>query len=156
MHKIYINGQLNTSATLSAFSSIKLDGNASLNIGAQNATFRNFNGSIDDVRIYGKAINETEILALYQNSPSCPNVTGIESSLKSSVSVYPNPSGKSITFEFGSDKGTVTFYSLDGMQVLKTDVSNNQSLNIENLSSGLYLLNVKTDTNTETIKFIKQ
>jgi predicted outer membrane repeat protein len=156
LHKIYINGQLNTSATLSAFSSIKLNGNASLNIGAQNATFRNFNGSIDDVRIYGKAINETEILALYQNSPSCPNVTGIESSLKSSVSVYPNPSGKSITFEFGSDKGTVTFYSLDGMQVLKTDVSNNQSLNIENLSSGLYLLNVKTDTNTETIKFIKQ
>jgi hypothetical protein len=157
IHKIYIDGQLNASVTLSTFSNIKLNGNASLNIGAQNASFRNFNGSIDDIRIYGKAINESEILALYQNSPSCPNVTGIETSLNNKISVFPNPSNNTITFQFTNDNsGLVTLYSLDGMQILKANILNNETLNIERLSSGIYLLNIKTDTKTETIKFIKE
>lgn len=158
MHKIYVNGILSASNNLTTFSSILLNGNATLSIGAQHATFRNFYGAIDDIRMYGKAINANDVNALYLNSPTCPNITGKESvSNMSSFALYPNPSNNNVTFELGYENAAqVEFYSLDGKVVISTNVSNAETVNIENLNTGIYLVKIKSDSKSETIKFVKQ
>jgi len=56
--KIYVNGQLKNSKAVTG----KLKVNArDLSIGSDNASQKFFNGSIDDVKIYGSALDQTEI-----------------------------------------------------------------------------------------------
>jgi len=61
--KIYINGVLNNSN--SAISTSYQDNTSGFTIGAQNATYNHFNGKIDDVRIYNKALSADDTKALY-------------------------------------------------------------------------------------------
>jgi len=74
--KIYINGQLDSTHTTSGFIT-----NASYpmrpHIGAYQysaGTFGFFDGSIDQVRIFNKALNSTEVTTLY-NETACANTT---------------------------------------------------------------------------------
>lgn len=69
--RIYVNGALD--ATANYTDAIVYDGTSSgdLWMGGSTATpaagFSNFNGEIDDVRIYGRALNETEVKLLYDS-----------------------------------------------------------------------------------------
>jgi len=53
---------------------------------------------------------------------------------------YPNPTEQSIHFNFTFEKLDVYIYQLDGKLLLNKSIYNNQELNFQNLSSGLYLL----------------
>jgi hypothetical protein len=67
--KVYINGALNTSKTVSAFT---INTNATnVGIGAEMATtpLNFFQGVIDDARIYNRALSASEILALASTTP---------------------------------------------------------------------------------------
>ncbi|OQX11637.1 MAG: hypothetical protein BWK80_44550 [Desulfobacteraceae bacterium IS3] len=68
--KVYINGQLVTNWTTIWTGNIKYNSNTELSIGRQPDLGRYFNGSVDDVRIYNRAISEAEIRQLY-DSGSC-------------------------------------------------------------------------------------
>ena len=68
--KVYINGQLATNWTTIWTGNIRYDSNTELAIGRQADLGRYFNGSVDDVRIYNRAISEAEIRQLY-DSGSC-------------------------------------------------------------------------------------
>lgn len=59
--KIYINGQLDNYTNLT----INTPPNTTLHIGWFNSTLSGFNGSIDDIRIYNRALTDSEILGLY-------------------------------------------------------------------------------------------
>jgi len=69
--KYYKNGTL-VSIYNGSVSSIDINGNLPLIIGAVNNWDRFFNGSIDDIRIYNRALSKSEIQQLYQmdNKPS--------------------------------------------------------------------------------------
>ncbi len=60
---VYINGVGSTPATVAAPNS----SSASLNIGAYNNNNYAFNGKIDDVRIYNRALSASDVLKLYQS-----------------------------------------------------------------------------------------
>ena len=68
--KIYINGILNkTKPGKFQIATNQFD----LGIGAQDNGFRPFQGSLEDVRIYDRALNASEISALYQGLTSPPS-----------------------------------------------------------------------------------
>jgi len=62
--KLYVNGQLKNSVAVTG----KLSVNArNLSIGSDNASQKFFNGFIDDVKIFGTALSQTEIQSSFQN-----------------------------------------------------------------------------------------
>jgi hypothetical protein len=72
--KVYINGQLVTNWTTILTGNIKYNTNTELDIGRQSDyPDRYFNGLIDDVRIYNRALSASEILQLYRGQGTCSN-----------------------------------------------------------------------------------
>ncbi|MEW5805288.1 MAG: LamG-like jellyroll fold domain-containing protein [Patescibacteria group bacterium] len=61
--KIYIDGSFNQQMNISGAAGISWDSSSSLLISP--GTYGYFNGSIDDVRIYNRALSEAEIQAIY-------------------------------------------------------------------------------------------
>ncbi|MFA5133862.1 MAG: LamG-like jellyroll fold domain-containing protein [Patescibacteria group bacterium] len=63
--KLYVNGMQNDNASAIA----ALDGSTNFMIGKQyNSTTRNWNGKIDDVRIYNRTLSAQEIMNLYKSA----------------------------------------------------------------------------------------
>ncbi|MBU1180491.1 LamG domain-containing protein, partial [Patescibacteria group bacterium] len=61
-YKVYSNGNLNNSGSLDDIDI------TDLNIGQRSDPFAKFNGAIDEVRIYNRALSATEVAALYESS----------------------------------------------------------------------------------------
>ncbi len=116
-----------------------VDGDEHAYIGTnRTAADRFFNGKIDDVRIYNKALNEKEILALYAeeyantiyyDSIQVTDTLFIdisipleleEESINNRIKVYPNPSSEYVTVDFG------TYDLLTGYLLKIFDVQSNE------------------------------
>lgn len=65
---------------------------------------------------------------------------------ENTVSFYPNPADNSITiFTNNQTMGTISLYSITGKKVLVESIQNaNQQIDISNLPSGLYLIEINT------------
>lgn len=71
-----------------------------------------------------------------------------------SFKLYPNPATSQITIEGTFDIASVVIYNLLGQEVLTT---NSEILNIEDLTSGMYLVNIiDIEGNKSTTRFIKK
>ncbi len=66
LQKIYVNGVFDKSKDISSIGNI--DYSYTLTIGALRGIFRFWNGLIDEVRIYNRALSADEIQALYNSS----------------------------------------------------------------------------------------
>ena len=78
-----------------------------------------------------------------------------------SVSIYPNPASNALTISFASavNKASVKIFSVIGSEVLSTNqasVGTSLSVDISNLASGTYMVQIITDNATETKKIVKQ
>ena len=75
-------------------------------------------------------------------------------------SVYPNPADQQITVEFGNISHSsceAVLYDMMGRQVAEFVLNDNyNTLNISNLNSGIYLLQVKSESQTAMRKIIKR
>jgi len=72
-----------------------------------------------------------------------------------SLNIYPNPAHETIRFNLVDEQiERVRIYSMDG-QLCFADESGENTINIENLSSGTYLLEVKTEEGSYTSRIIK-
>ncbi len=69
------------------------------------------------------------------------------------VTLYPNPTNTIINIKLDEEIQTISIYNSLGalVQTEKTNV-----FSVEQLSSGLYILKVKTEKGTQTIRFIKE
>lgn len=77
------------------------------------------------------------------------------SNLKFTFNVYPNPSNGSFTINWDNNvKTTVTIYSILGKIVLEKNSNSDNSINIENLQKGIYLLKLNQDNQSITKKVI--
>ncbi len=75
---------------------------------------------------------------------------------ESEVAVYPNPANDVINV-IGNDIQTVEIYNSLGQKVAEKDVNNSESINIANLTSGIYFVRVLDKKgDISTIKIIKQ
>jgi LruC domain-containing protein len=83
--KLYVNGQLKNSVGVTG----KLNVNArNLSIGSDNASQKFFNGMIDDVKIFGTALSQTEIQSGFQNQVIVTDKDG--DGVADSEDLYPN------------------------------------------------------------------
>ena len=87
------------------------------------------------------------------------NNTGVNEEKDSrNISIYPNPATKQLTIQSASKIKSIKIYNLFG-RLIKTVFSNNtlsQTINIENLTSGLYIVNVTSEKGNSKLKFIKE
>ncbi len=75
--RLYVNGQLEATASGSGSISYSGVGTTGLSIGAGQSTSRNvFNGTIDDVSLYGSALSASKIQSHYAAGTTTPTSTG--------------------------------------------------------------------------------
>ncbi len=100
-----------------------------------------FQGNLDDIAFYNKALNETEITQLYNAPSSC--TTGLNDlDLELDINIYPNPSSDVLTIDLkGLEISNFEIINAEGKEVQKGSI-NSQIINVElnNLSSGLYTI----------------
>ena len=73
--------------------------------------------------------------------------------------MFPNPASESLTIQLpsGSENASVEFYDYIGRLALTQNVSQtNNIINVQDLSSGVYILKVLSDDKIGTQKFIKK
>lgn len=146
--RIYTNGTL--AGTYSVNLDTKTTGNL-LRIGKRvDPQTDYFKGSIDDIEIYGKALTDNEVSALYQSQ-----LSAIETSATKNVILYPNPAKDFVNLDNLSKNATVKITDATG-KLIYTSVSKDTSLKIStsDLASGIYFLEVNNNGKTASKKFI--
>jgi hypothetical protein len=106
-----------------------------------------FNGKIDDIRIYNRAINEQEVQFLY-------GITGIKDLVNSNISIYPNPAQNILHFTNISDEATIYIYDMNGKLIVKSMIKDKQT-DISTLPSGIYTVKVNDQNEVLRTKVVK-
>jgi hypothetical protein len=107
----------------------------------------NFNGSIDDIGIWNRALTATEVAALYQSSLSVDAVSA------SSVKVYPNPANDFLQLEIATQEAGKTYQIMDELgRIVASDILTSPKIAITTLKSGVYFLKIGE---MKPVKFIK-
>ncbi|MFC2131811.1 LamG-like jellyroll fold domain-containing protein [Bacteroidota bacterium] len=154
--KIYLDGNL--SNTLEATATI-LQSITNLYIGSRKDT-EFFNGKLDDIRFYNRALSDNEIQTLYQN-----DLTGIENkhwNVMDDFSIYPNPANDFLNIRCNNDNGALSKISvLDCLGNTIGTFNHNFIINseycvgISGLTAGVYFIIIQSGSKTTSYKFIK-
>lgn len=93
---------------------------------------------------------------LYKIEPAATYINNVEPTLQ--FSVYPNPANEKlrIALTYQENQATVQIYSLQGALLLQTEIENNASVNLQTLTSGMYLVQVTAQNKTGFTKLVKQ
>ena len=92
----------------------------------------------------------------FSNSVFLGPSVDIEENEVVSTTVFPNPVRNQLTLQ-GESLRHVTIYSITGMKLQELDTQGDRvSINMEQLPSGLYLLNIQSDEGYRTVKVMKQ
>ncbi|MBN1399153.1 MAG: T9SS type A sorting domain-containing protein [Bacteroidetes bacterium] len=172
--KLYIDGSLsNTSihSQLGIIGTTTLNSTQSICVGASHeygntsAFHSYYDGIIDDIRIYAKALTNDEIDSLY-NETVLTNVTGKTNLVPKKFSLYqnyPNPFNPSTTIIYELPMSTmleIKVYNSIGQEVmvLKNKFENagvhEVTFENSNLSSGIYFYKMKAGSFTSTKKML--
>jgi len=171
--KIFLNGVLVSSKKLTI--AYDITNNNPAEIGAQVAPISGvvgcYNGLIDDIRLYNRALNQSEITALFNEGINkCSitvtdtlvinaNITGFNPiTYQNNIKIYPNPTNDDITIDCGSNYNTLNGYKIKitnslSQSVYEADI--NKQTEILNLKSwtgnGIYFLQL-IDGNSNVIE----
>lgn len=96
-------------------------------------------------------VNTKEVFQAGMNMHPTVGIKGHESD--NSVRIYPNPAQNILHIESENTIKKVSVFNMVGQNILNT---NEETLNISNLTNGIYMLKVETDKGTVTKKFIKR
>lgn len=98
---------------------------------------------------------------MYVDDINITSATGVsEIKANTATDVYPNPASGIINIKlnsFSGEKSTVNIFNSLGCKVFEEKIAGNQNLvqlNVSNLASGIYSLNIKSDSETRTMKLI--
>jgi hypothetical protein len=159
--RVYINGLLQTSKTLTHNTGITINTGKiyPLTIGSAgnvaNSPLNYFYGKLDDIGIWSRALTQVEITKLFNSSTT----SAIEAINKVDIKVYPNPASTIINLETNTPFINADYILTDllGKTILSGKILNeNTTIEIENLSKGMYLLNVGGDVKKQTFKIVKE
>jgi hypothetical protein len=154
---LYINGILQTSTTFTYNTGVVINTgkNSPLIIGSANTPESYFYGKLDDIGIWSRALTQVEITKLFNSSTT----SAIEATNKVDIKVYPNPASTVINLETNTPFINADYILKDllGKTILSGKILNgNTTIEIENLSKGIYLLNVGGDAKKQTFKIVKE
>ena len=158
IYNLYINGQLINSTT---DASPNLPTSIGWIIGADPTSVRDFTSKIDDIRVYNRTLNETEVSEL-SNEGICYQTVTVTDTLKinlnttgyspmtyaNTIKIYPNPTNDKIIIDNGNITN-LTGYKLKitntlGQQVYQTTITQ-QLYNVDLTTfggKGIYFVNV--------------
>ncbi len=116
-----------------------------------------YDGMIDQFRRYNYPLSNAAIQELYTGyNKNCDgSITAIDEPKKdrsSQAGIYPNPAKDMIYIDASAER--IEIVNAIGMSVLKT--TNNNSINVSELNSGIYFITIKTDSGSHTQKVIKE
>ena len=77
--------------------------------------------------------------------------------ISSSFKIYPNPAVNAITIDLYSiDNSSVDIYDINGRKMFTQKLSDSSNtINIDHLASGMYLIKVTSEQGTATSKVVK-
>ena len=104
-------------------------------------------------QLFFSANNGTTGIELWKYQDASLSVNDIE--LENSISLFPNPSKTSFSIETKYQINNISVFDIQGKTV-KSFKENLAFYDIEDLISGLYFVNIKTDNGTITKKLIKE
>ena len=79
-----------------------------------------------------------------------------ENSKEKLVTVYPTKTKDIVNVLIPKGAKTIDIFDLSGKSVLKTEAKSFQTIDVSQLPKGTYIINVKTDKNVSSHKFIKE
>ncbi|MCD4747423.1 MAG: T9SS type A sorting domain-containing protein [Bacteroidales bacterium] len=109
--------------------------NTKLKMGMQKYASRSFRGKLDEIRLFDKALTDSEVEELF-------NMTNIANmDLINEISLYPNPCEDKLHIEGLTGQYNTILYNVNG-QILyeKTVNKHNNSINTSKLKKGVYFL----------------
>ncbi|WP_121049109.1 T9SS type A sorting domain-containing protein [Lacinutrix venerupis] len=71
-----------------------------------------------------------------------------------SIKLYPNPATDVVNIKTNQTIENVSVFNVNGQKVL--EIANQSQINISNLPTGMYFLNINTNQSNQTIKILKQ
>ena len=105
-----------------------------------------YSGIIDDIRFYKTTLTATDVSSLYNEAaPLSRN----DFNSFSDFSIYPNPANDFISVKSNENIESLEILSLEGRKIKSANAS---TIDISNLSTGIYLLQVKTEEGKTGIK----
>ncbi|MEP1490522.1 MAG: LamG-like jellyroll fold domain-containing protein [Algibacter sp.] len=112
---------------------------------------KDFVGEMDEIRIYNRALTTADIQALYaaNSTLSTPTIDKV-----TDFAVFPT-----ITSDVLEVKSNVQLKQLSIVNITGTTIRRikaNETVNVSNLSSGLYFIVGQSDNGVSTIKFVKK
>ncbi|MFD0988751.1 T9SS type A sorting domain-containing protein [Mariniflexile jejuense] len=103
------------------------------------------------VRSY--AINASGIAYGNVSSIETSSLADIKIDLKARIKTYPNPSTNFISLSGLAESKNYTIYSMQGKEMARGTISNDNKIDVRFLANGLYILKLE---NLEMVKFIKE
>lgn len=122
---------------------------------AANITLVWARGNNTDVFSYHGAANKGAFVA-----PLNPVLGVADTNLSSKISIFPVPTSELVTISMGNfefEKGTLEIYSMLGQLVHSQLVENKSSIiDVSQLSTGVYILNISTENGFATKRIVKE
>ena len=116
-----------------------------------NGHWYNFDGVLDDIGMWNRALTSSEIETLYNE-----NSLGIDDELLTqSINLYPNPVTNILTIDSEIPLTKVEIYSMLGKKVKEIN-SGFTSIRTRNLSNGVYIFKIYSENGIATKKLIKK
>lgn len=114
---------------------------------------RFFNGEIDDIGIWNRALDSCEIIDLYNASVNC--TVGLSNQSTSELKIYPNPTNENITVSIENFNGNINteVYDIIGN---KLQTTNETTVSLVDYPKGMYLLKIAYGEKVEEVKVMKE
>ena len=106
----------------------------------------------------GNSFNRADQVEAFDLPPVCDELGINDSNLENNFIIYPNPSNGNVNIQplldFGI--GTIVIYDMNGREVYNknTSLQNTVSLSVENLTTGLYIIQINGADYNHTAKLV--
>ena len=101
----------------------------------------------------GEYFSVTE--AIYFNNGSV-STAGLTESKQQLFEVYPNPTTNQVRINFSGQDAELTVYDLQGKQVLKDRIQNQETISMESFERGVYLFDFRNSNGQSVQRVVKQ
>lgn len=136
---LYIDNQLDIEQTVTSSGNSSNSTDLIIGCGANFSQY--FTGSLDDIRIYKRALSTEEINGLFSYVP-----TSLPLNELNDILVYPNPASDLLHIDLGQNKDAAIYlYNSTGNCVYNTITSDNKiEISVNHFNSGVYFIEIKS------------
>ncbi len=103
-------------------------------------------------------VGSSQVFSLMANATTGLTLNTRDYVYDNSIFIYPNPASSVLNYNVKNDViiSAITVNDIAGKEIYKSGNSISNSIDISNLSSGVYFVTFKSDSNSVTKKFIKE